>query len=94
MCENSFILKDSINKLYTDLYFSNFISTYSATQPWDDFADSLAYYLLNRNLASKYIIETKQGITFDILMKMKMPVWAEKYKYLTNFLERNDIIYP
>jgi hypothetical protein len=93
-CNNNFIQSPNINKLYSDLYFSEFISIYSTIQPWDDFADSLAYYLVDKNLNTKYIIDTQQGITFDIMMKLKSSTWNRKSNYIKNFLESADIIYP
>jgi hypothetical protein len=93
-CNQKFIATSNINNLYSDLYNTNFISTYSSIQPWDDFADSLAYYLVRQNLDTKYIVNTAQGVTFDMIMKVNSPVWSDKYNYIKNFLERTDIIYP
>lgn len=93
-CNQKYIATADINNLYSDLYRTNFISTYSSIQPWDDFADSLAYFLVQQNLDTKYMINTSQGITFDMMMKIKSPVWAVKYNYIKKFLERTDIVYP
>lgn len=80
--------------LYSSLYKTNFISIYATTQPWDDFADSLAYYLMNQNLGLQYTIHVNQKLNFDIIAKLNSPLWEQKFNYITNFLSKKDIIYP
>ena len=80
--------------VYRGLARSNFISNYAATNPWDDFADSLAYYLSDQNLHTKYIIAAHQGVSFDIMDKLHSRKFQEKYTYITKFLAKTDIKYP
>jgi hypothetical protein len=56
--------------LYQHLYASSFISTYASTNPWDDFADSLAYYFSAENLKATYILDTAQGTSYDVVAKL------------------------
>lgn len=88
---------ENVSQVYTDLSQTNFISTYATTQPWDDFADSLAYYLISQNLNASYIIDTRQPNTphvFDVMTKLHSDLFAEKYQYIQRFLNRTDIYYP
>jgi hypothetical protein len=93
-CDENYIAPESINKLYSDLYFTDFISIYATTQPWDDFADSLAYYMLNQNLKTRYRIDTSHGINFDIMAKLESRAWSKKFNYIKSFIESENIIYP
>ncbi len=87
----------NVSQVYADLSQTNFISTYASTQPWDDFADSLAYYLISQNLNANYLIDTKQNSSphvFDIMAKLHSDLFAEKYQYIQNFMNRKDLYYP
>lgn len=93
-CDNQFISFDVIESLYDDLYKSTFISTYAATNSWDDFAEGLSYYLMDKYLATSYYIQLKNGKKYDMMKKLKSPQYAEKYEYIKNFVSRDDILYP
>lgn len=81
-------------ELYEGLDRSSFISTYATSQPWDDFADSLAYTLMSQNLGTTYVLETGQGRSYDIMSKLHGPVFSEKLRYIERFLGRTDVVYP
>lgn len=93
-CKDQFITSSETAEFFAGLQASAFLSTYASSNPWDDFADSLAYYLMDQNLNTTYVIDTKQGANHDIIKKMKSPIFAPKHKYIQNFLSRTDIIYP
>src|SRR5690606_22583672 len=93
-CNGSVIAKDDIPTLYAELFATDFLSTYATTQPWDDFADSLAYFVMDKNLATTYVIKLDNGDQYDITKKLHSKVFAKKYKYLQDFVNRDDIIYP
>lgn len=93
-CDDNPLERDVITGLYADLYLTNFISIYATTQPWDDFADSLGYFVLMQNLKASYSIDTANGNTYNIMDKLKSSIFATKFSYLKNFLQRQDIIYP
>lgn len=80
--------------IYEGLSKSDFISTYATTQPWDDFADSLAYYLLFYRLGSDYVLVMPEGESFDVMEKLQQSIFKQKHEYLENFLKRTDIKYP
>lgn len=93
-CKGNPLNVADVPQVYRDLAKTNFISIYSTTQPWDDFADSLAYYTMAKNLKLNYSIDTKQGQTYDIIEKLNSPLFSEKYKYLEDFMNRADLVYP
>ncbi len=94
-CGQMPLAQTTISQVYNDLIEkSDFISLYSTTQPWDDFADSLAYYVTSNYLHQSYVIDTKQGSQYDIMKKLKSSLFAKKYQYIERFLQRTDLIYP
>lgn len=92
-CETNTINLDRVPQLYRDLQRSNFISTYAASNPWDDFADSLAYFSTQHYLQTKYAIDTKQDAKYDIMRKLKSENFRSKREYIQRFL-RSEINYP
>lgn len=84
----------NVSDLYQGLAASSFISTYASTEPWDDFADSLAYYMMYNRLGTSYKIDTAHGTVYDIMEKLRSPIFATKYEYIERFLNRTDIVYP
>lgn len=93
-CGHSFIPKSDVVALYDGLYTSNFISTYAATNPWDDFAESFAYYVFDKMLKMKYAVHTHQDKSYDMIEKLHSPQFAEKYKFVEEFIQRSDLKYP
>lgn len=80
--------------LYSDLYNSAFINAYAATGPWDDFADSMAYYAISTYLHTSIQLDTAQGQVYDLTGKLYTERFAKKLKYIEDFLARTDIRYP
>lgn len=94
-CEGKSINPALTPELYRELVLrTDFLSTYATTQPWDDFADSLAYFLLHEKLGASYQLHTGQGDSYDIMAKIESPVFARKRRFLEDFLQRTDIRYP
>lgn len=94
-CNGNPIDPEKVPQIYADLYYdTDFISIYATTQPWDDFADSFAYFLMSQNLNSTYKINAHPGESYDVIAKLNSPLWKKKYEYLEEFLKRTDIIYP
>jgi hypothetical protein len=93
-CEGEAMTAAAVEQEYEGLARSGFISNYAATNPFDDFADSLAYYLMDRELATSYVIDTRQGRSYDVIAKLTSPLFAAKRRYIQDFLERTDIVYP
>lgn len=94
LCDNSYIDISDINNIYTNLFSTNFISTYAATNPWDDFAESLAYYVMDKYLETDYVLKTNQGLDFDVIQSLHSDDFASKYKYVDEFLSGKNIKYP
>jgi hypothetical protein len=94
-CAGNALNPSVIPQVYEDLVNkSQFLSTYASRQAWDDFADSLAYYTMDKHLGLQYVIDTRQGAKHDVMAKMKSPLFRAKYEYLKSFMERTDIKYP
>lgn len=93
-CEGKTLSKDDVPLLYKSILNTDFISTYGAVQPWDDFAESLAYFTIDQKLQAKYILDTRQGQYYDSILKLKSPIFEKKLKYIQEFLNRPDILYP
>ncbi len=93
-CDGKPLSKLEVPQVYSDFSKTDFISMYAATGPNDDFSDSLAYFLIAQNLNADYLIDTLQGQTYDIMAKLRSPIFSNKLLFLKTFLERTDIIYP
>lgn len=92
-CDGEAMTKEAVPELYRGLARSSFISTYGATNAFDEFADTLAYYLLDENGYS-YELHTGQGEAYDIMAKLNSQRMAAKRQYIVDFLARSNIIYP
>lgn len=93
-CDGHPLRREVIPTLYSGLDRTSFLSAYATTQPWDDFAESLAFHLTSESLGSTYVVDTAQGPLYDLMAKLGSPVFATKRAYLRAFLERSDIRYP
>jgi hypothetical protein len=80
--------------MYRGLWDSNFINAYAATNPYDDFADGLAYYAADQYLGQRISIDDGQGTRYDLTSKLKSGRFRKKLQYIEKFLGRNDIKYP
>lgn len=93
-CNNSTLDSSTIFSVYQGMAQSDFISLYAATNINDDFADSIAYFLMDQELGTSYVIKTIDGQSYDIMAKLKSPLFQKKYDYIKQFLLRTDIVYP
>lgn len=93
-CGGEFMTKTAAPEVYRGLAKSEFISSYAASNPHDDFADTLAYYLMDKNLGTTYQLSSGQGESYDVMMKLHSPVFQAKYQYIIDFLSRPSIVYP
>ncbi len=83
-----------VSRLYRDLSGTNFISAYATTQPWDDFADSVAYWMMRENLGTQYILNTGGGERYDIMAKLGSERFAPKAAAIREFFSRRNLVYP
>ncbi len=94
-CESGFISRDNVRAAYDGLFGkSNFISLYGSRHPADDFAESLAYFVMHEYLQASYLIDTKAGQTFDVMQRLLSPAFSSKYNFIRDFLASPDVIYP
>ncbi len=94
-CGENPLQENVITQVYASLSQTDFISLYASTNPWDDFAESLAYYMMDSRLNASYIIDTKQGTQYDMMWKLKSTRFSQKYDFIEKFLARDQsIVYP
>lgn len=74
------------SQIYTGMFRTNFISVYAAQNPMEDFADTLAYYTIDRFLGAKYVIQMTDGSVFDVIAHLNSAVLSEKVKFIDRFL--------
>ena len=92
-CE-SFIEKSAIDDLYLGLDKSNFISTYAASNPYDDFAESVAYYAAARNLKAEINLHTNEQTKYDLIQKLNSAQFSSKLDYVDKMFAKKDLRYP
>lgn len=92
-CKSNPLSASSVPSVYRGLHRSNFVSTYAASNPYDDFADSLGYVALLDYLQSEYYLDTNSGARYDIMAKLRSKRFAEKRQYIYDFLA-GSILYP
>jgi hypothetical protein len=74
--------------LYAGLYRSNLLTAYAATNAWDDFAESLAFYAAGKLGGFRYDVRLPDGTVYDLAGKVNEPVFASKLNYLESFFEK------
>ena len=92
-CNGNFMNSADAIRAYGNLYKSDFISAYAATSPWDDWADSVAYFMMDEELGTSYLTQVGY-ISFDIMTKLHSDGFEKKFKYLKKFFSRTDLQYP
>lgn len=90
----NFISEPYINTLYSELFSTNFISTYSSVNPSEDFAESLAYYTAFEYGGMELVLNTGQGQIFDVRDFFYSDQFQSKRKWLKSLLEDTELIYP
>lgn len=81
--------------LYDGLQKSNLITTYASTNPWDDFAESVAFYAGTRYTQMSYVVSLPSGESYDLSEKYKnSESMLSKRQWIESFFERKDLKYP
>ena len=93
-CKGNFVNRSLIPQIYQGVFDSIFVNTYASTNPWDDFADSLAYYAIDKYLGGQIMLHTGEGHSHELTLKLKDPLFQEKYQFMDKFLSRTDMVYP
>ncbi|MEO5667780.1 MAG: hypothetical protein ABIR96_06970 [Bdellovibrionota bacterium] len=75
--------------LYTNIMKVNFLTTYSSTNSWDDFAETVAFYAGTRYINLNYAVTLPDGTRFDLVDKYKNdPVFRSKRDWVENFFKK------
>lgn len=72
--------------LYDSLDASSFLTTYSTTNPWDDFAESTAFYAGTTYAQLRYNVRLPDGSNYDLSDKyLHAPAFAAKRAWIERF---------
>lgn len=93
-CHGNSLETSQVLGLYDGLYASNFITSYAATNPWDDFAESFAFYVVDKMLQMQYTVNSQQDKSYDMIQKLHSDVFAAKYHFVEQLIQRSDLRYP
>jgi Putative zinc-binding metallo-peptidase len=74
-------------ELYDGLQTSPFISNYAATNAWDDFAETVAYYVLQNTMKKSLVLSYADDRSFDATARLATPAMAYKANYVEHFLK-------
>ena len=88
------LAKSAVSSLYAGLAKTSFVTLYASTNPYDDLAETMAFFMLAAQPMGGYMLDTRQGERYDLLAKLKAPEFAAKHVYMSDFLSRSDIEYP
>lgn len=80
--------------LYEGLWRSDFLTTYSTTNSWDDFAEAVAFWVGKREAGMSYGVRLGDGTFYAWSDKLDQPVFARKRAYLDAFLTNPALKYP
>ena len=73
---------------YETLRKSPFISLYATSNPAEDFAETLTFYVLSRQPGFRYVIQLADGSEIDIREKLESEPMRPKIEYIANMLQR------
>ena len=95
-CEDHPLPKQKVQKVYEDLYAqTNFLNTYTSRNAREDFADTFAFHFsFDLDPALSYVLETRQGKTFDFKAEMASSRLSKKVSYIEAFVNQSDLLYP
>lgn len=88
-CSKSLSVED-IEQFYRELDPTNFVTTYAAVSPYEDFAESFTFYVLNLQDSWSYDVQTSEA-TYSLTHKWNM--LSDKKSWIENFYNR-DLRYP
>ncbi|WP_413586031.1 hypothetical protein [Bdellovibrio sp. HCB274] len=83
-CKETLKLSD-MDEFYQQFDQTDFVSAYAATNPWDDFAESMAFYVMTRpEFALKFRVSTGRAIYFH---EWRWTQMKKKNNWIELFLE-------
>ncbi|MGZ3781592.1 MAG: hypothetical protein ACXVCY_13150 [Pseudobdellovibrionaceae bacterium] len=72
--------------LYDSISQSNLLTTYSATNPWDDFAEATAFWAATSRYPTKYEVILPNGDVYNLAEKYQHNIrYQSKREWLENF---------
>lgn len=75
--------------LYESLHQGSFLTTYSATNSWDDFAETVAFYAGTRYTSLRYAAVLPSGARFDLVEKyLHSESFRAKREWVERFFEK------
>ncbi|MGZ3743965.1 MAG: hypothetical protein ACXWRE_09070 [Pseudobdellovibrionaceae bacterium] len=75
-----------MNPLYESIEQSNLLTTYSATNPWDDFAEATAFWAATSRYPTKYEAVLPNGDVYNLTEKYQRNIrYQPKREWLENF---------
>ena len=92
-CKGAPLRPELAAQLYGSLFKTNFISVYATVNQMEDFADTNAYYTIDRFLNARYSIQLGDGQSYNAIDHLNSSVMAPKVKFLDRFL-LGEIKYP
>ena len=85
----------TVPAIYGELHDkTNFLNTYTARNPYEDFADTFSFYYFFKLTKHDYKLDTKQGKVYDMREALASDALAAKVKYLEAFEANEDKRYP
>lgn len=93
-CGDTFLTQSVIPELYETMYSKGFISLYSTVSSAEDLADAFAYYVLTKLIGVSYLLDTKQGKTYNLSEVLSKGPLRQKVEFIKTFLESPQIKYP
>ncbi len=95
-CGTSPVAKTKVTAIYNDVYTkTNFLNTYTSRNPREDFADTFAfYYTYELSPDLSYVLETRQGASYDFKQELNSTRLAKKLDYIKGFVGKADLLYP
>lgn len=95
-CGGETLAKAKVAGIYNDVYTkTNFLNTYTSRNPREDFADTFAFYFTYELIPDlSYVLETRQGKSYDFKAELNSDRMAKKVDYIKSFVDRADLLYP
>lgn len=73
--------------IYDSFLLTNFISTYAASNPFDDFAETLAYNYALKTMKKSVTLSYGPSKMIDVTERLKAPLLKSKLDYVESFLQ-------
>jgi hypothetical protein len=89
-----FIAASMVDETYDELYKSTLISYLGGFQPYDDWAESVAWTVYSSQVHDPVVITTPSGRTFKPIDHLNSPGFSAKKAFVQSILARSDVSTP